>query len=361
MTTRKKTSAAMSRRGVSHVRAIVEAANSTFQEIELSNDIGNDAYIEFVMGEEATGCCVAAQIKSGPSYVRADGSFVVKADRDHFEYWSSHVLPVAGIVVDPIIGKAGWCDITSYLRRNPASIAKGPYRISIPRSQAFAAETFSAFRDHFLDQHRRFSSDAYFGAALDRLTPFNNPEERIDALRSLFSFHRNRPATWCYVASLLRTIEDVRVARVAVRALSHLPGHGDIAWHPQNEIDEVARMDGLGFMRLAFGREEIVRLLGIVDEDGFSRGSIGQAVHSLVHQARNAVQLLQSIAFDSDLDEDIRCAAVFLYTFYTQDCSPEDCICVLEEFRAQLRNGVRQKVIGELIATLKEQGSVSFY
>src|SRR4051812_35154094 len=102
MTTRRKQSAATSRVGVNTVRTIVERANCIFQEIEQANDVGNDAYIEFILGEHATGCCIAAQIKSGPSYLTANGALVLVGDRDHFEYWRSHVLPVVGIVVDPV-------------------------------------------------------------------------------------------------------------------------------------------------------------------------------------------------------------------------------------------------------------------
>jgi hypothetical protein len=87
MTTRKKLSSATARIGVNFARDIVERANCVFQEIDQHNDLGNDAYIEFVCAEEATGSCIAAQVKSGESYVKSDGSFVLKADRAHFEYW----------------------------------------------------------------------------------------------------------------------------------------------------------------------------------------------------------------------------------------------------------------------------------
>lgn len=63
MTTKRKRSQATSRDGVNFVRRLVERQNSTFQEIDLHNDLGNDAYVEFVVEENTTGCCVALQIK----------------------------------------------------------------------------------------------------------------------------------------------------------------------------------------------------------------------------------------------------------------------------------------------------------
>src|SRR5437870_1454265 len=101
MTTKHKRSKSISRTGIKFTRDIVEERGSKFQEIALENDMGNDAYIEFIQDEEATGCCIFVQIKSGDSYVKADGNYVLKADKDHFEYWSSHLLPVAAIVYSP--------------------------------------------------------------------------------------------------------------------------------------------------------------------------------------------------------------------------------------------------------------------
>ena len=63
MTTKRKHSQATSRDGINFVRALMERHDSTFQEIDLHNDLGNDVYVEFVVEENATGCCVALQIK----------------------------------------------------------------------------------------------------------------------------------------------------------------------------------------------------------------------------------------------------------------------------------------------------------
>lgn len=284
MTTQRKHSMGVSRAGINFVRQLVEGANCTFQEIEQSNDLGNDAYIEFVRDEAATGCCIAVQIKSGGSYVTPDGSFFLPADRHHFEYWASHLLPVCGIVFDPETGRAAWCDITEHLRNHPEVIEHGPFRLAVPASAQLTADTFTNVQAHFARYQQQYSDDAHFGAALDQFAPVHSSPRRVEALRSLFSFHRNRAATWCYVASLLKSMEDPEVLRRTVYALVHLPGHGDIFWHRDNEIEPAAKLGGVGFMQLTFGRDEVVKLLSAVDEGGFTRGSIGQAVHALIHR-----------------------------------------------------------------------------
>ncbi|MFI7837893.1 DUF4365 domain-containing protein [Pseudomonas asiatica] len=89
MTTKRKRSQSTSRDGINFVRSLVERQKSTCQEIDLHNDLGNDAYLEFIVAENATGCCVALQIKSGTSYRNSYGNYFFQANRDHFEYWAS--------------------------------------------------------------------------------------------------------------------------------------------------------------------------------------------------------------------------------------------------------------------------------
>lgn len=363
MTTRRKKSRAIERAGVNAVRAVVEAQNCILQEIDLANDLGNDAYLEFVVDEAATGCCIALQIKSGPSYVSSGGALFLPADRAHFEYWRSHVLPVAGIVFDPSSGRAGWCDITAHLRDHPDAVKTGPYRIIVPDDgqHAFSAQEFEAFRRHFMAYQHQYSDDSHFGRALEQFTPFSAPETRIEALRSLFSFHRNRAATWCYVASLVRSIENEDVLRLVAVTLSHLPGHGDIYWHSKNQVDEAARLSAVAFMRLTFGRQEVLQFLRLVDDNGFARGTIGQAVHSLIHLAKNVDDILHSIAFDPSIDDKIRSAAMFLFVFYAQEVSVPRCIEVLEEFRKAFPDSLIDEVFVEMIRVLREHGHAGFY
>lgn len=363
MTTQRKKSRATERAGVNAVRTIVEAQNCIFQEIDLGNDLGNDAYLEFVVREAATGCCIALQIKSGPSYVGSGGALFIPADRAHFEYWQSHVLPVAGLVFDPSSGRAGWCDITAHLRDHPDAIETGPYRISVPDDgqHTFSPQTFEFFRRYFMAYQHQYSDDSHFGRALEQFTPFCPPETRIEALHSLFSFHRNRAATWCYVASLVRSIENEDVLRLVAVTLSHLPGHGDIFWHSKNQVDEAARLAAVDFMRLTFGRQEIIQLLRLVDENGFARGTIGQTVHSLISLAKNVDDILRSIAFDPSINDDIRSSAMFLFVFYAQEVSVPRCIETIEEFRRSLPDSFVDEVFVEMIRVLREHGSAGFY
>ena len=64
MTTKRLQTAGTASAGVHHVGKVLASANCIFIPIPQENDIGNDAFIEFIVDQEATGCCIAAQIKS---------------------------------------------------------------------------------------------------------------------------------------------------------------------------------------------------------------------------------------------------------------------------------------------------------
>ncbi len=59
--------------GVNAARTLFESFNYVFQEVELGNDFGKDAYVDLVNGREVTGICIALQIKSGDSFRREEG------------------------------------------------------------------------------------------------------------------------------------------------------------------------------------------------------------------------------------------------------------------------------------------------
>jgi hypothetical protein len=116
------------------VRSVVERANCIFQEIERHNDFGNDAILELVEDENVRGICLAVQIKSGGSYCTTD-SCAIPSDRDHFEYWSKHSLPVIGIVYDPSETLAYWTHITRDLRGRHYRVQNGPYTLRFAKTE----------------------------------------------------------------------------------------------------------------------------------------------------------------------------------------------------------------------------------
>lgn len=321
--------------GVNYVRSIVEKNHSIFQGIDAVNDVGNDAYIEFVEEQDATGCCVAVQIKAGASYVAANGShFIVSTDKDHFEYWNSHNLPIAMIVVDPTTGTAGWCDVTELLRMHPERITDGPYTLRIPIEHSFDDRTFELFRRHYLRYRERYEGDANLGLSLSKFADMDHVETCQDGLNALLFFHRQNPVAWIYLISCFRYFRGRPLFIKLLLHLTLLPGHPDIFWHSGNIIDEQVRMRVLSEIARRFGREEVALLLESIGEGGMERGTIGQAAYALIDVIPAHQRILEELAYDPDLHADARYWAIFLFIYERQTTSRKQCVALIDRYVA---------------------------
>jgi hypothetical protein len=359
MTTKKKQSQATSREGINFVRALVERHNSTFQEIDPYNDLGNDAYAEFVVDESATGCCVALQIKAGKSYRTPAGGYAFQSNRDHFEYWASHTLPVLAVIFDPETTSAAWVDITALLRSHPQLIANGPYVITAENLLSDAS--FDHLRQHCLEYRYLLPGDA-IGRALESFSTLEDVERCSDGLRALFAFHRNQWATWYYLISCLSNYAGHPVLPHLVSRLCHIPGHPDIFWHKHNVIDDQVRRTALAFMRNRFDRRDALTLLSVIDEGGIDRGTIGQCIHSLVDIMNDAHLIMESVAIEETHSPRVRHSAVLFAVTAAQSISVDCALGVVARISSSLRDDQELgDVLAWLAGDLVEFGWVALY
>jgi hypothetical protein len=356
MSTKRKNTAGTSSEGVHYVGSIVVRGNCIFQEIDQKNDIGNDAYIEFISDEEATSLFSWVQIRSGPSYRRKDG-YAIPADKDHFEYWRNCPAPVVGIVYDPDTHSGVWINISEYLHANPDIAENGPYSISIASDREFSERTFNSFKEQLLSYN--YSSNWHFGQSLEFFSDVANQQRCIIGMSSLFAYHRNRRATWFYLIHCFRSVVGVAMLRLT-HLLSHLPGHPHIFWHGGNIIKKEIEDYGKELLASRFGKEELLKLIGLVNSDGFSAGSIGYAVSTLVFMVRDAQELLESIAFDDSIPEAQRGHAMFLLIHHSQFHSVEFCIQAIERFVARYPEPDDCERFRAMKETLEEEGFLGY-
>lgn len=350
---------ATSREGINFVRSLVERNNSTFQEIDAHNDIGNDAYVEFVVEENATGCCVALQIKSGSSYRDGSNGFTFQSDRDHFEYWATHSLPVLVVCFDPATQSAAWTDLSEYLRQHPERVSEGPYVVSADRD--FSESGFASFRSHCLAYRDLYSREPNFGRALENLSERENIEVCFDGLKALFSYHRQQYAAWYFLVSCLRNYEGHPLLRQLVALLCHIPGHGDFFWSRTNIIDESVRQRVRLLMRERFDRGDALVMLSAIDDAGIDRGTIGQCVHTLVDTMGNTAAVMESIAVDASQTERVRHSALLFTVSAEQSSSADDALAALDRIAPIIEDQELLNVVEWLRTDLRTYGYVSFY
>jgi|ERR1043165_1869684 hypothetical protein len=145
------------RAGVLRVASEVNSLGFVFRETP-NKDVGIDAQIEYANSEgKAIGKLVAAQIKSGDSYVHDKGNYwVVYPQEKHKNYWESFPIPVILFVYSPKNNQIYFTDARQQLN-NPQK--KNSY-IEIPKENIFTIssrdsifQNIGNFNSPFLDLH----------------------------------------------------------------------------------------------------------------------------------------------------------------------------------------------------------------
>lgn len=347
----KKKSSATARAGVNYARGVVEHNNCIFNEITLENDFGNDCTIEFVDAERVTGVVVAAQIKSGASYVEGE-TCIIPSDADHFAYWAKHTLSVLGIVYDPSEDAAYWINISETLRYEPELVTDGPLTLRFPKHELNRFDK-ERFRDYIMPRFLGrpivldFERSVEFAASDDfQLAGVG--------IYSLASAYFERDATWDLLLEQFMSRSRDEIHPLLIQVLVRIPGHPDILWHawqrmpPQTTRDQV-----LERMRAEFGLAELLKLLHFVDPESlYMRGSPGQDVEALALVIPEVRDHLWTIASTPDYEEDIRIAAVVLCASILQERS----LPLLEQSSAGA--GALAEMADALLAMLNQEGFI---
>ena len=360
MSTKRKKTNATSRTGINWIRSLLEKNNDIFQEVDLENDVGNDAYIEFVINEETTGCCIASQIKTGKSYINTSGEYFFQSDKEHFEYWSSHLLPICGLVHNPENNTTKWIDITEYLNENPHIIKNGPYNLKC--TNEFSETSFKNFKEHFLEYKNKM--DHSFVKSLDIILENNSVSSINDALHLLFSYYRNKKATWFFICQYFKEVKDSDILEIMIYMFSFVTGgHGDVFWHKDNIVDEKIRTYIKNLVQTHFKETELIKLIQVFKMDWFSRGTLSQAAHSLIDWIQNKDDLLYKITFESEYESDIKLSSLMLLLYYRswEEDSSIESLKLLEHYISYYPNSEDIEIVEEMILTIQHEGYLGFY
>lgn len=351
--------------GTAKVSIIVHQANCIFHKIELENDIGNDAFIEFISGEESTSFCIAAQIKAGESIVRQNGiETFIPTDKEHLEYWYNLNLPVAGFTYNPNNDTVYWIDIKEYITNNPNVIEEGPYNLPVPVENVFSYETFNLFYDHFIEYGNTMKDLEYFMTSVDNISEMDDVESQYIGIKSLFTYHRNKYASWFILLNYFKCCKDDYLRRNLIYVISHIAGgHGDIFWHKGNIINQDIVTKVKKLINQIWGESEFKLLLeSINEEEGIQRGSIGQSIYSIIDLFKNRDTLLLKAAFDEEIPDHSKYCALLMYLYDFQfDHDTGDSINLINEYLSKFPNCSCYEHFQGLRSCLEECGQFDIY
>ena len=310
----KKKTTAQAREGINFVRAIVEQSNCIFQEIDQHNDYGCDCLIELVEDESPKGFTVAAQIKSGSSFV-SKKCCTLKATRSQRNYWANHSLAVVGIVYDPKENTAYWTEISS-----PKPSRYSPITVEPPFD--------IRFRKTEINQFDRTGFQQFFIPSMKGDCPKLVLTEAIDfSLRTDFSLHAlgvhcliaqhgQNPQAWDILFQLFEERKVSEMTDEVLDWLSRIPGHCDNLRISQEPLASALKAKVLGF-----GYEQVSKLFQFMEEEEdepFGRGSMGQCVDALVSMFDDKNDILKRLIFSSNTTPATKENALTLYASYLE-------------------------------------------
>lgn len=347
--------------GLTYVQKIVNDAGCIFNKIDGSTDIGLDGYIEFIRDNHPSGLCIGVQIKAGNSNLSgANNEISLKADKNHFEYWYNHILPIIGIVYIPQYEQAYWVDISQYLADDEEKIDKGPYTIKIDKGNIFDLHNFTSFHYQLTKYSSSYGSDKFFGRSLKFLANYRHPESRFEAIKSLFSFHRNKTETWFYLISRFCFEEEHNVQLALIYSYRHLLSHGDIWWHVGNIMGHEISQQARTLIATYFGINEVSKLLDHINDNGISRGAVGYDVNLIIRLIPNRIDYLKAIIRKDETKDEKRFWAAICLINEFQDYDLDRAIHFAESMLSNFPNSEYAERFENIKETLTECRNIDF-
>jgi len=334
--------------GVNAARTLFEGCNYVFQEVELGNDFGKDAYVDLVNGREVTGLCVALQIKSGESFRRSTG-YAIPIE-EHYSIWRHSSLPVAGIVYDPDIDKLFWCNISEYLETLHDEI---PASISVSKDKVLDRVTLER---HFKPEMRRTAGRRSVGTALLQLCS-QSKSVQVAALADCFAVGRSEPRVLILLRYLLDLLSGESL-KVGMLVLAHATPHPDIFWsYKHNWIPEEVRVQVRPHFN--WSHEELCRMFAAVEWSEWERGNNGQNLYMLLLEDPNIAAKMERVAvtfLESGQDEHAF-GAMYLVIYW----AAEDAAAKYEELVSKHPGFRALRMAAEVEYALGEVGWVSLF
>lgn len=297
------------------IHEIVEMNNCIFNSVHEENDIGIDGYIEIINEGKGTGKIIAIQVKTGDSFFNSKKSISSFDLGKHWKYWENYTIPVYGVVgrfsEETGIYCAFWVDIKKYIKENKNDIESGKIKkIKFENCELNSFDILN-FKKYFIPHIFRFVPLLPIDECFNFLNNTHN-EKNMIALQSLFTYHFSSIDVWDKFLQIFKERKTIHIPFI-IYIFSHVTGHSDL-WIKNTIPFDIKKKIMIKFEN--FERDDILLLLTHVDEAGFERGSLGQAIESIICKIKNRKSILHNILFDDSIDMVIREMSALLYAYY---------------------------------------------
>lgn len=311
-------SRAVGKAGLRAVESVLEAAGLVVQRVEQDNDIGRDAFVDVVEGGEVTGGVISLQVKSGSSFAHK-GTWLLPGDPADFTLWRESTVPFFGVVHDPVSGALRWVDLSAAARISDpylSPIVKGPFgrdAVPVPDNNRLdlAAEPFMRAAAESVRRFRGLPTSALLS---------RDPEIVMIGITDVFAIGRHDPEAFVLLGALFHRL-PVETRRDALAALAMCARHPDIFWTRNNWIPDAVKAAVRS--RTSWTPPDVDAFLGMIDEHGIGRGTIGQNVFHVLELDRCLADRLFETAVSKHRPKSVRLWAAIILVYQAQEDAPE--------------------------------------
>lgn len=317
-----KRNKAKAKAGVLFLEKIVAQHGSIYRPVHEEDDVGIDGFIELVNTEVASGRLIAVQVKSGDSYISADGDeFVVNVDKEHLKYWLDFMVPVIIVCYSPSKHLAAWTSVRDYVEHERYHDRLPVKQIKIPFYRRLDTEALSKG----IAGLARARSDERILLRSADLCLSKSAERRQNGFQILANHPDSRGLkVTCFFARRLIHDERVETVKEALYILGYGVGRRRWSWNPMNDEEgEVISFacDLCGDLSEA----DIYRLLVVCDDEGFhGPQGLGERLFDVVSCCfETAEKVLDRVVRDKSQPMQRRANALYLL-FECDDDELED-------------------------------------
>ena len=330
------------RKGVRAAQGLFEDAGFLFQEVDLANDIGKDAYVDLAENDRFAGEMIAIQVKSGEKY-RSGQNYKVPCNANDAALWRGSVVPIIGIVYDLDAGTLHWADLTRWAKqqsKNP------PASCPVPRENLLSQPTLDVFVRLMRSRLREFAEPPVLDLVAEDATV------QARAVWDCWALGRRDPRPLILLRASLRWLVEVEALWPAIHILSLATAHPDVFWSEENRLPQKTR-DRL-YASFRWSLEEVGLLLGAPTGEMWERGDLGQSVYMLlIADSDHEAKIRRVIEYTSN--EDVAWAGTMILV----SLADENGLAVLDELASRSPLLKVNRLTSELRQTLVEHVNVT--
>lgn len=305
------------KKGVNYITTLIDECMCNFHSIQQENDVGIDGQIElFDESHLPTGKLISVQVKTGKSYYDLGKAECYIPVGTHREYWMKMEMPVIGIVCimderNESVNTAFWVDIKEYLMTNSTAVT---VKFKMSMHNEFSKEKF---RKYFYNLVCKQLPRIEFQEAMLLLD--GDVSDKLMAINILETYFSYEVTTWEKLMELYDDRDtDIDYSNF-FEAISYAYSHPD-HWITKgvHEFSEASKEYVYNRVK-QFSEEDIVRILSIVENYYFDRGTLGQTAEEIVKNIMGSESKLLNIVLNSDINADIRFDAEIILAYQSKD------------------------------------------